>query len=841
MSSLLAMHPHKRGRQTYASLISGNNNNNNINANNIGINNENNYGDSNSMSNNNNGHTPNNNLIRQQQLQRQQQLHQQQPQHQQYQQQQQQYTQQQFQQQQQPQQQNFQQQNYSASDGAVVGSLIANQMSLTNDPIYLNELLSGLPVLQSQPFIPDPQYLPFRQWQNASSEWSTPVSQTSPLNSCSIDLLGPSYGPTQQGPFPRFAHHESVTADVAKVVPPMICGYCPANAQKRCIDCSDVLCETCLNNHSMNPITKDHCVVAIRCISPIGTSSGSVASNSPPIAAASVIDVGNCVNHNEILRYVCEQCTTMVCQECTLWAHLGHSIVEIGEYSTLAVPKLRSAIEQARQGKQLVRNSIDRAVASTQSIERDAAEVAQRIRKSIRNYVTCLEEREKYLLEYLDSLRLTKVTALAEQMVGLRSTLSGLADQQITLQKTLENAHTLNGGDMCTLLTENDRRSVEYAQIYYHLLPKDEYMAFVAPSNELLQEIRSHGDIQLIERPVVTRSPQEQGTRRHRYISYQQPPTVKRPPAPFVDHESVFASIYPHLDPINETFPKDVIGQSIPGSKIYVTLKPTLKASKAFAIEGHADGQVSRPWGLCVDRNGRIIVADRRNHRIQIFDKNGVFQSKFGTQGFSNGQFELPAGITTDPENRIVVVDKDNHRVQVFSANGHFIFKFGSLGSESGQFQYPWGVAVNTRGDILISDTRNHRLQLFNKNGAFLARHNFDSYYYYRDLLGLVMPRGICFLPNGKIIVSDFDNHRLLLLNDNLAPRCLGVVGYDQNHWLEFSRPSGICCDDAGRVIVADSKSQRVMVFSPTLEFLYSVSHISNILYYIVSLRIKKI
>lgn len=513
-----------------------------------------------------------------------------------------------------------------------------------------------------------------------------------------------------------------------------------------------------------------------------------------------------------------------------MFEHLGHKCVQFHEYPPLAEPKLRTAIDVARHGKQVVKAGIDRAVASTQSVDRDAAEVAQRMRKAFRNYIACLEDREKFLLEYLDSMRLTKVTSLAEQMVGLRSTLSGLADQQIDLQNTLETAHTMNGGDLCTYLVNNQRKSYDYAQVYLHLQPKDECMVFVAPGTELMHEIRNHGDIQMVERPVVTQTPPQQqqqhhqGTRRHRYISYQQPTSIKRPPAPYVEYATVFASIYPRVAPINEYFPHGVAGQSIGGSNTYVTLKPSLRASKAFAIEGHADGQVSRPWGLCVDRDGRIIVADRRNHRVQIFDQNGVFQHKFGSQGFGSGQFELPAGITTDPDNRIVVVDKDNHRVQVFSSDGTYLFKFGSLGSDSGQFQYPWGVAVNTSGDILVSDTRNHRLQLFSKNGSFVARHNFDSYLYYRDLMGLVMPRGVCFLPNGKIVVSDFDNHRLLVLNETLGPKCLGVIGHDQNNWLEFSRPSGICCDDEGRVIVADSKSQRVMIFSPTMEFLYSVS-----------------
>lgn len=46
----------------------------------------------------------------------------------------------------------------------------------------------------------------------------------------------------------------------------------------------------------------------------------------------------------------------------------------------------------------------------------------------------------------------------------------------------------------------------------------------------------------------------------------------------------------------------------------------------------------------------------------------------------------------------------------------------------------------------------------------------------------------------------------------------------------EFSRPSGICCDDDGRVIVADSKNQRVLIFSPQLEFLWTVRILINFL-----------
>lgn len=51
----------------------------------------------------------------------------------------------------------------------------------------------------------------------------------------------------------------------------------------------------------------------------------------------------------------------------------------------------------------------------------------------------------------------------------------------------------------------------------------------------------------------------------------------------------------------------------------------------------------------------------------------------------------------------------------------------------------------------------------------------------------------------------------------------MAIKGHEGSNLNEFSRPSGICCDDDGRVIVADSKNQRVLIFSPTLECLWAV------------------
>lgn len=273
--------------------------------------------------------------------------------------------------------------------------------------------------------------------------------------------------------------------------------------------------------------------------------------------------------------------------------------------------------------------------------------------------------------------------------------------------------------------------------------------------------------------------------------------------------------------------PSRGIGQAIPGYWMSVTVKPTRSPVPgvpmfSFGREGQDEGQVSRPWGLCVDREGNIIVADRRNNRIQIFSNRGEFKTMFGSKGTGPGEFDLPAGITTDTYGRIIVIDKDNHRVQIFTSSGNFILKFGSFGKECGQFQYPWDVAVNTLGNIVVTDTRNHRIQLFTSDGTYITKFVFEGANPAKMLKGPTTPRGVCFTTSGNIIVSDFENHRLLMVDPTLS-KVLHCVGREGSGIGELNRPSGIVTDDDGRIIVADSKNHRVLVFTSELRILWAV------------------
>lgn len=78
-------------------------------------------------------------------------------------------------------------------------------------------------------------------------------------------------------------------------------------------------------------------------------------------------------------------------------------------------------------------------------------------------------------------------------------------------------------------------------------------------------------------------------------------------------------------------------------------------------------------------------------------------------------------------------------------------------------------VACNSVGNIVVTDTRNHRVQMFTSNGHFVTKYSFDSAYYDKHLKSHITPRGVCFTPSGDILVTDFENHRIMRLDGNLS------------------------------------------------------------------------
>ncbi|MEE8129619.1 MAG: hypothetical protein V3T48_04990, partial [Vicinamibacterales bacterium] len=72
--------------------------------------------------------------------------------------------------------------------------------------------------------------------------------------------------------------------------------------------------------------------------------------------------------------------------------------------------------------------------------------------------------------------------------------------------------------------------------------------------------------------------------------------------------------------------------------------------------------------------------------RILKFDKDGNFIKEWGEIGFRPGQFRTPHAMAFDSQGRLYVADRGNHRIQIFDQEGNLLEIYNQYSRVSGLF-----------------------------------------------------------------------------------------------------------------------------------------------------------
>lgn len=144
------------------------------------------------------------------------------------------------------------------------------------------------------------------------------------------------------------------------------------------------------------------------------------------------------------------------------------------------------------------------------------------------------------------------------------------------------------------------------------------------------------------------------------------------------------------------------------GNDCIVVLNHDLTFHDSFRSCGH--DVLKEPKGVSIDSKGNVVVADRGNNRIQVFDANGQFISAI-TCIVPNQDLQIPISVSVGPGNSTYVVEYGSQRVSIFDHNRKYIKSFGN--KEDMVFDSIYCVAVNDKGYIYISDVDGKKIHVF--------------------------------------------------------------------------------------------------------------------------------
>jgi sugar lactone lactonase YvrE len=179
-------------------------------------------------------------------------------------------------------------------------------------------------------------------------------------------------------------------------------------------------------------------------------------------------------------------------------------------------------------------------------------------------------------------------------------------------------------------------------------------------------------------------------------------------------------------------------------------------------IKNGVDAHFVRIIGLAMDDDDRLFVSDPGLRHVLVLDKNHK-----GQDVITDGMAE-PGGLAIDTRNRFLyVTDIALDQVLVYDADTlKLLRKIGTTGhnhelTTPGDFSKPAGVAVDGEGNVYVADTMNNRIEIFDADGQFISTFgkNGDGPGYFSR------PKGVAIDSDGHIWVADGMQDRIQVFN----------------------------------------------------------------------------
>ena len=255
--------------------------------------------------------------------------------------------------------------------------------------------------------------------------------------------------------------------------------------------------------------------------------------------------------------------------------------------------------------------------------------------------------------------------------------------------------------------------------------------------------------------------------------------------------------------------------------------------------------QLNIPYGVAVDSSGNLYLSDAGNNRVRKVDATtGVITTVAGSGAHGAGgdgaaatlaQLSTPYGVALDSDNNLYIADGRNNRIRKVTASTGFISTVAGGGSALGdngpatsaQLSSPRGVAVDSDGNLYIADTSNNRIRKVDTAGMITTVVGDGTKGSSGDggaatAAKLDAPYGVAVDGADNIYIAEYNNHRVRKVDTSATPWTISRVagtesrisGYNGDGgaateaWL--NAPIGVAVDGSGNIYITDLLNERI-------------------------------
>jgi len=194
------------------------------------------------------------------------------------------------------------------------------------------------------------------------------------------------------------------------------------------------------------------------------------------------------------------------------------------------------------------------------------------------------------------------------------------------------------------------------------------------------------------------------------------------------------------------------------------------------------------PGGVFVDKNDNIFSTDYGGYRVRKVTPSGIISTVAGSTPGMGGdggpataaQLYDPLKLAIDKDGSMYIADDYGHVVRKVDTSGiistfagNYSAGFGGDGGPAiaAQLNHPSGIACDTLGNVYISDMGNRCIRRVSAAGTISTFAGNHITGYSGDggpatAAQLANPEGIFFMPGYGLLIADFGNNRVRLVNE---------------------------------------------------------------------------